>query len=156
MQTLFVKFTLGRKLEEARNLRRSYDRTDKSLRRKGCAKCFHYMAIEKNIQVAWASEPYRGQNIDRPSNGPPPPPWDIDVAPGCLFAREEIKREIPHTASVRTCHVCAGLGHLRCIKCKGKRSRRCVQCRGSTKTMQRDAAGQSRKVPCSSCRGKAI
>ena len=107
-----------------------------------------------NYQVAWAKEPFRGQDIDRPINGPLPSPWDVDVVPSCLFAQEEVKREIPHTASVRTCNVCSGFGQLRCIKCKGKRKKPCAHCLGGGRITARDASMKKRRIQCLTCQGE--
>ncbi|PAA88858.1 hypothetical protein BOX15_Mlig022325g2 [Macrostomum lignano] len=41
----------------------------------------HYMVktFLETRATDWASEPFRGQIIDGPQNGVPPPPWDIEV-----------------------------------------------------------------------------
>ncbi len=51
--------------------------------------------------TAWAYEPFRGQPIDGPMNGPAPLPWDIPVHVPDKFMKKENKLEVPHTASVK-------------------------------------------------------
>jgi len=41
--------------------------------------------------------------LDTPANGPPPLPWDIQVAPPEKFKNATVSVEVPHTASVKVC-----------------------------------------------------
>ena len=60
-----------------------------------------------------------GQAIDGPLNGPAPPPWNILAQPGQMFHDHEKLFEVPHTASVKPCHNCAGSGFNQCWRCHG-------------------------------------
>ncbi len=51
--------------------------------------------------TAWAYEPFRGQPIDGPMNGPAPLPWDIPVHVSDKFMKKAQKLEVPHTASIK-------------------------------------------------------
>jgi hypothetical protein len=44
---------------------------------------------------------FKGQPIDSPNNGPPPPPWSIPANPPKMFADSVIKIEVPHTAVIK-------------------------------------------------------
>ncbi len=71
-------------------------------------------------KTAWAYTPYTGQPIDGPQNGVPPGPWNINIQPGEMFKDHEKHVEVPHTASVKVCHGCMGMGMNRCWKCRGR------------------------------------
>ena len=58
--------------------------------------------------------------VDGPANGPAPPPWSIAAQPSQVFHDHEKCFEVPHTASVRACHNCAGVGANRCWRCRGR------------------------------------
>ena len=51
--------------------------------------------------TSWAFDPYSGQPIDGPMNGPAPGPWDIQASPPQLFTNQKTEIEVPHTASVK-------------------------------------------------------
>ena len=63
---------------------------------------------------------HSGQLIDGPQNGPAPGPWDIAAQPNQLFQDHEKHFEVPHTASVKMCHNCAGGGMTQCWRCRGR------------------------------------
>ncbi|XP_070556177.1 protein SSUH2 homolog [Ptychodera flava] len=65
--------------------------------------------------------------------------------------------EVPHTASVKPCHDCVGLGRKRCNHCYGIGRKRCAPCNGSGRQMHQGGQcpfclglGRNR---CSSCNG---
>jgi hypothetical protein len=64
--------------------------------------------------------PHGGGEIDGPRCGPAPRPWDIPADPSDLFRSEMKVLQVPHTASVKTCHRCRGAGSLLCQECHGK------------------------------------
>ena len=65
-------------------------------------------------------EPYTdGQVIDGKENGPPPRFWDIPVPQPIPFRKDEVHIEVPHTASVKECAHCCGLGAKQCKECRG-------------------------------------
>ncbi|KAG8197237.1 hypothetical protein JTE90_011389 [Oedothorax gibbosus] len=90
------------------------------------------------------TEPFRGQPIDGPENGPPPEPWDVLVPIPEMFQNSQRKVEIPHTAHVRECGRCVGNCRVRCESCRGRGGRRCISCSGS---------GRGTSGSCTSCSG---
>ena len=58
--------------------------------------------------------------IDGPQNGPAPGPWDIAAQPNGMFSNHDKSFEVPHTASVKSCHNCMGVGMNRCWRCHGR------------------------------------
>ncbi|GFX87750.1 protein SSUH2 homolog [Trichonephila clavipes] len=82
---------------------------------------FHYKleTFAEKRESAWRFEPYRGQAIDGPSNGPAPAPWDIQALPEQEFKNGTKKYEVPHTAFVKPCHTCVGNARVRCSHCEG-------------------------------------
>ena len=60
-----------------------------------------------------------GQPVDGPQNGPAPGPWDISAHPGEMFKDHMRTFEVPHTASVKVCHGCMGVGMNTCRRCLG-------------------------------------
>ena len=62
---------------------------------------------------------YAGGNIDDRNIGEVPFPWDIPASPPEYFKNHIIHLEVPHTASIKTCHVCGGVGRKRCSTCSG-------------------------------------
>ncbi len=94
---------------------------------------FHYKleTFTEKRTTAWSSEPFNGQMIDGPANGPAPGPWDLQCTPPVRFKNHRAEIEVPHTASVKPCHDCAGIGRKRCHKCHGDGNTRCHHCNGS-------------------------
>lgn len=94
---------------------------------------FHYTieSYTESRSTEWAYEPYNGQPIDGPQNGPAPGPWDIQSKPSQVFKDEIRKIEVPHTASVKPCHHCFASGFIRCHRCHGRGRNRCFSCNGS-------------------------
>ncbi|GFY49920.1 uncharacterized protein TNIN_390871 [Trichonephila inaurata madagascariensis] len=82
---------------------------------------FHYKleTFAEKRESAWRFEPYRGQAIDGPANGPAPAPWDIQALPEQEFKNGTKKYEVPHTAFVKPCHTCVGNARVRCSHCEG-------------------------------------
>ncbi|XP_038073536.1 protein SSUH2 homolog isoform X2 [Patiria miniata] len=125
---------------------------------------FHYKleTFTEKRTTAWASEPFKGQMVDGPANGPAPGPWDMQCNPPAKFKNHKTAVEVPHTASVKIhCHHCNGSGHVHspllhdddhhghhhhdnhveCTWCHGTGHQKCKTCHGH---------GQ---VTCGSCAG---
>ncbi|XP_070559145.1 protein SSUH2 homolog isoform X2 [Ptychodera flava] len=93
---------------------------------------FHYIldTFTEKRSTKWAQEPYHGQPIDGPYNGPAPGPWQIEARQPPPFTAQVTHVEVPHTASVKPCHDCLGLGRKRCYHCYGRGRTRCTHCHG--------------------------
>lgn len=115
---------------------------------------FHYTleTFTEARSTAWAYEPYIGQLIDGPHNGPAPGPWDIHVQPQMKFQNSVKELEVPHTASVKPCHVCAGVCRVRCEHCHGNGRTICSTCTGSGHERYFHE-GQHRQRKCTRCHG---
>lgn len=113
---------------------------------------YNFVSFCESRSTAWKYEPYRGQQIDGPQNGPAPQPWDILAQPSQLFTPQEARIEVPHTASVKPCHECMAIGYKRCYKCYGRGRVRCTWCHGSGhRTEYRD--GHHHRTCCTWCHG---
>ncbi|XP_013384139.1 protein SSUH2 homolog [Lingula anatina] len=115
---------------------------------------FHYTleTFTEKRQTSWAYEPYIGQPIDGPHNGPAPGPWDIQVQPPTKFKTQHSHVEVPHTASVKPCHDCIGNGRVRCHHCHGCGHSRCHHCHGHG-TVERYEDGHHHHHTCHVCHG---
>ncbi|XP_071476031.1 protein SSUH2 homolog [Diadema antillarum] len=93
---------------------------------------FHYTleTFTEKRSTKWVHEPYVGQPIDGPYNGPAPLPWSIPVNIPALFQNNVHRLEVPHTASVKPCHNCRACGYVRCPRCYGRGRIRCRRCSG--------------------------
>ncbi|XP_032795927.2 protein SSUH2 homolog isoform X5 [Daphnia magna] len=93
---------------------------------------FHYeiQTFTEKRETSWAFMPHGGGEVDGPRCGPAPRPWDIPADPTDLFRSEMKVLQVPHTASVKTCHRCRGAGSLLCQECHGKGWTRCLSCHG--------------------------
>ncbi|XP_069694396.1 protein SSUH2 homolog isoform X2 [Periplaneta americana] len=91
---------------------------------------FHYelQSFTEKRETAWKFIPYGGGEVDGAENGPAPLPWDIVVEPAELFRNEEKFIRVPHTSSVKQCHMCKGGGYIICSECTGKGWIRCHMC----------------------------
>ncbi|CAH3180765.1 unnamed protein product [Porites lobata] len=110
---------------------------------------YHYSLASfcESRKTEWQYEPYRGQPIDSPVNGPAPLPWNIPAQPQQMFSDFQTKLEVPHTANIKMsffcyhklnkifnfqpCHDCLAVGYIRCYKCCGRGRLRCSRCQGS-------------------------
>lgn len=126
---------------------------------------YHYKLESycESRSTSWKFDPYWGQQIDGPQNGPAPPPWSIPVSLTQFFKPQEAYVEVPHTASVKPCHVCKATGIIRCYSCEGKRKIYCTHCGGSGRRLAGSGpnAGSSLcsycsggKIKCPTCQGK--
>ncbi|XP_077870108.1 protein SSUH2 homolog [Saccoglossus kowalevskii] len=115
---------------------------------------FHYSleSYTEKRSPKWAYEPYHGQVIDGPFNGAAPFPWDIEARPPALFQSHTVNREVPHTASIKPCHDCIGLGRKRCCNCRGKGMTRCKKCKGRGYTF--DYRINNERRHCDSCNSR--
>ncbi|XP_019618474.1 PREDICTED: protein SSUH2 homolog isoform X1 [Branchiostoma belcheri] len=97
---------------------------------------FHYTleTFAEGRSTAWAYEPFKGQPIDGPMNGPAPGPWDIQAQAPAMFQNFTQQVEVPHTASVKPCHTCLGLGRKPCHHCHATGTSHCHHCHGSGRT----------------------
>ncbi|XP_028399524.1 protein SSUH2 homolog isoform X2 [Dendronephthya gigantea] len=93
---------------------------------------YHYKltTFTESRQTAWQYEPFTGQVVDGPHNGPAPGPWNINVQPSKMFSPTSTKVEVPHTASVKQCHECYGGGYKQCKTCLGRGWSKCNTCNG--------------------------
>lgn len=115
----------------------------------------------------WSHEPYTGQPVDAFSQ-PPPGPWDIPAkSPNSFLDGKQIIK-VPYTSSVKTCHVCVGMGRRPCKECAGAGNKmcwvcngsgyrhgndRCTHCNGRGRENCRHCNGQG-STQCETCRGK--
>lgn len=81
---------------------------------------YEIQTFTEKRETAWAFMPHSGGEIDGPRCGPAPRPWDIPSEPAEMFKSEMKVLQVPHTASVKTCHRCRGAGSLLCQECHGK------------------------------------
>ncbi|EDO42546.1 predicted protein, partial [Nematostella vectensis] len=115
---------------------------------------YHYSLSSfcESRSTAWKFEPYTGQMIDGPNNGPAPPPWSIPAQHSGMFTDMVKKIEVPHTAVIKPCHECMASGYKRCYNCHGRGRTRCTWCHGSGhRTVYRD--GEHRRESCHHCHG---
>ena len=59
-------------------------------------------------ETGYKNEPYRGQPVDGPEMGIPPPPWAIPVQPDSLFQNHTKLMPVPHTGVVKVSTAAAG------------------------------------------------
>uniref|UniRef100_A0A667ZT53 Ssu-2 homolog, related sequence 1 n=2 Tax=Myripristis murdjan TaxID=586833 RepID=A0A667ZT53_9TELE len=104
----------------------------------------------------WSQEPYRGQSVDAFSQ-PPPGPWDIPAKTPGFFQDGKQSIRVPYTSSVKTCHVCLGMGKRPCSECAGAGNKVCWVCNGSGYRLSDDRCshcnGRGREN-CSHCHGQ--
>ncbi|XP_038578279.1 protein SSUH2 homolog [Micropterus salmoides] len=115
----------------------------------------------------WSHEPYTGQPVDAFSQ-PPPGPWDIPAKSPNFFLDGKQIIKVPYTSSVKTCHVCVGMGRRPCKECAGAGNKmcwvcngsgyrhgndRCTHCNGRGRENCRHCHGQG-STQCETCRGK--
>lgn len=81
---------------------------------------YEMQTFTEKRETAWAFMPHGGGEIDGPRCGQAPRPWDIPAEPAEIFKSEMKVLQVPHTASVKTCHRCRGAGSLLCQECHGK------------------------------------
>lgn len=94
---------------------------------------YHYVleTYTESRETAWVTEPFTDQLIDGPMNGPAPSPWEIQIKPKFSpFQDGHMCLEVPHTASVKTCHSCVGLGRKPCHHCMSMGKVKCRSCQG--------------------------
>ncbi|KAI0218715.1 hypothetical protein LSAT2_029584 [Lamellibrachia satsuma] len=101
----------------------------------------------------WEQEPFRGQEIDGPMNGPAPSPWSIPCAPSEMFQDEIHDLEVPHTSHVIACHGCNSLGWVRCHSCLGRGYKCCLRCQGTGRDWKTDVHGHGHIESCWQCHG---
>lgn len=94
---------------------------------------YHYIleTFTEERSTKWHFEPFKGQPVDGPHNGPAPGPWDIAITFREVFKNETQFCEVPHTAYVKDCHGCGAKGYLRCAACHERSKIRCSACQGS-------------------------
>ncbi|KAM4609655.1 protein SSUH2 homolog isoform 1-T1 [Polymixia lowei] len=78
----------------------------------------------------WSQEPYHGQPVDAYSQ-PSPGPWDIPAKPPAFFQDGKQVIKVPYTSSIKSCHVCVGMGRTPCKDCAGAGNKVCWVCNGS-------------------------
>jgi len=115
---------------------------------------YHYelVSFTESRKTKWKTEPYKSGNIDGPENGPAPPPWSIVVNHKGMFNEGKEKVEVPHTATVKSCHRCCGYGYTNCHHCNSTGRDRCTSCSGSGRK-QEMVDGDMQTVNCNWCNG---
>lgn len=103
--------------------------------------------------TGYATVPYRGEFVDGPQNGMPPPPWSMPCEPDNIFHNQVKKFEVPHTSFVKPCHNCFGRGWRECRRCHGRGRIRCHTCHGSGRRQVRDHEGNVHWRDCHMCHG---
>nr|XP_057908299.1 protein SSUH2 homolog isoform X1 [Doryrhamphus excisus] len=78
----------------------------------------------------WSHEPYNGQPVDAYAQ-PPPGPWDIAAASPSYFVNGKQIIKVPNTSSMKSCHVCVGMGRKPCKDCAGAGNKVCWVCNGA-------------------------
>lgn len=113
---------------------------------------FHYTleTFTEKRTTCWAFEPYTGGTVDEKKINEVPSPWDIHAAPPEFFRNHTIQLEVPHTASIKTCHVCGGVGRKRCSTCSGNGWEYCFSCHGDG---HKASALESENGRCMHCHG---
>lgn len=103
----------------------------------------------------WSQEPYTGQPVDAGVQ-PAPGPWQIAAQPPAFFQEHKQTIKVPHTSSVKNCHLCLGMGRNPCTTCAGIGNKVCQMCNGSGFRQSNDRCmhcnGRGRES-CSSCSG---
>ncbi|MBI5533165.1 MAG: hypothetical protein HY898_10640 [Deltaproteobacteria bacterium] len=129
-------------VDDARAVLESHVRTTRWLRRGIAAKlpidsfagsgAFHviFQSFTEERRTYPSHVPFHGQIIDGPENGAPPRAWDILVQVPGTFINQNVTLEVPHTASVKTCHGCDGSGQNTCGTCGGRGQNTCGRCNG--------------------------
>jgi hypothetical protein len=124
--------------------------------------CLHYTleTWSEARRTDWAHEPFVGQPVDPPSNGPAPLPFAVFIAPPAPFTPHRASAEVPHTASVKPCYHCNGSGRINCATCNGRGRRRCCNirdcetCRGEGE-VSCNACGSVGNMVCPTCAGRS-
>ncbi|XP_054707415.1 protein SSUH2 homolog [Uloborus diversus] len=113
---------------------------------------FHYTleTFTEKRTTCWAFESYTGGTIDERNPDQVPFPWDIPANPPANFKNHVVQLEVPHTASIKTCHVCGGVGRKRCITCSGNGWEYCFSCHGDG---HKPSALESEYGRCVHCHG---
>lgn len=112
---------------------------------------YHYKlsTFTESRSTSWQVEPYTGQIVDGPHNGPAPGPWNVMVQPSKTFSEGDTRVEVPHTASVKQCHTCYGGGFHQCKTCLGRGWSKCTPCQG--RGYNKNEFNEDKQ--CESCRG---
>ncbi|KAK7103007.1 protein SSUH2 homolog [Littorina saxatilis] len=103
--------------------------------------------------TGYKSKPYRGEFVDGPENGQPPPPWAVPCEADQLFKNQVKLFEVPHTSFVKQCHGCRGRGWNQCRRCHGRGRVRCGACNGRGRKQVCDHEGNMHWHDCHSCQG---
>uniref|UniRef100_A0A3Q3M7B9 Ssu-2 homolog, related sequence 1 n=1 Tax=Mastacembelus armatus TaxID=205130 RepID=A0A3Q3M7B9_9TELE len=104
----------------------------------------------------WSHEPYNGQPVDAYAQ-PPPGPWDIPAKTPSFFMAGKQIIKVPYTSSVKSCHMCLGMGRKPCRNCAGSGNKVCWVCNGSGLRQGHQQChhchGRGREN-CNSCQGR--
>nr|XP_034329306.1 protein SSUH2 homolog [Crassostrea gigas] len=124
---------------------------------------YHYFleTFTEERTSKWDHEPFRGQFVDGPQNGPAPGPWEIPATFKEIFKNEIQHHEVPHTAFVKPCFRCKTKGKIDCYRCNGSGRVNCSSCNESgSRTVTRNGKScreschcSGGKVSCLYCRG---
>ncbi|XP_061554517.1 protein SSUH2 homolog isoform X6 [Phycodurus eques] len=111
--------------------------------------------IESRL-TEWSHEPYNGQPVDAYAQHPPGP-WDIPATAPSYFTDGKQIIKVPYTSSMKSCHVCIGMGRAPCKDCAGAGNKVCWVCNGAGFRHGNDRCshcfGRGREN-CHSCQGQ--
>ncbi|XP_061619255.1 protein SSUH2 homolog isoform X4 [Phyllopteryx taeniolatus] len=111
--------------------------------------------IESRL-TEWSHEPYNGQPVDAYAQHPPGP-WDIPATAPSYFTDGKQIIKVPYTSSMKSCHVCMGMGRAPCKDCAGAGNKVCWVCNGAGFRHGNDRCshcfGRGREN-CHSCQGQ--
>ncbi|XP_070536451.1 protein SSUH2 homolog [Ptychodera flava] len=96
-----------------------------------CALHYQLETFTETRSVSQDHEPLYTNSVDGPRNGVAPSPWQIDVEPDELFSNHTKSIEVPHTSTVRGCHICQSTGSVMCAYCNGTGQVLCILCGGT-------------------------
>jgi len=80
-----------------------------------------------------AFQPFDHSYVDGQQSCGPPSRWDVALEPKEDFKNGKFKMDLPHSAIVKPCKNCGGVGRNSCGRCKGVAILKCGHCNGGGK-----------------------
>ncbi|XP_071983828.1 protein SSUH2 homolog isoform X2 [Engystomops pustulosus] len=119
---------------------------------------YSLVTFTESRTCAWKAEPYNGQEVDGPANGPAPSTWEVIVNRPDWFVTGQNRVRVPHTSVVEICSNCCGRGRVRCASCCGTGRGMCMGCCGSGRSGDRMcySCGGIGRARCSWCSGTGL
>ncbi|GCC37079.1 protein SSUH2 homolog [Chiloscyllium punctatum] len=114
-------------------------------------------SFTESRSTEWKMVPYSGQFVDSNAYGIPPLPWNIIVEKPPMFQDHEEKIPVPHTSSIKGCHICMTLGKVACNKCTATGQVQCWVCKGRGSRLSNDMCTHCNGFGlerCTHCSGK--